>query len=192
MLLLGCPGRQHHPLCSGGIKRAKWGSPACSKTSGSSALSSQGPGAAAGQLCAPVSPKLWEQCPALYPGEQQVLSPGQGRESSGWDLRQGFVVIDEVGHPEEFLDCFHHFGRFCSEQLAVQDKNLRGRRQGCEVSTSRWLPALLSWGITTPLLSVLPPQSQICHESAQPPLLNAKGEHVQVFTYLGCWKIKRK
>lgn len=56
-----------------------------------------------------------------------------GRRSSGKDSRQGLVVIDEVGHTEEFLDCLHHSGRLRSEQFAVQDQDLQGARQGGEV-----------------------------------------------------------
>lgn len=65
-----------------------------------------------------------------------------GRRSSGKDSRQGLVIIDEVGHSEEFLHCLHHFGGFCSEQLAIQDQDLQGARQGGEVSLAA-SPALL-------------------------------------------------
>lgn len=52
------------------------------------------------------------------------------------------MIIDEVGHAEEFLDRLHHFGRFCSEQLAIQHQDLQGARQGGEVSVTP-SPALL-------------------------------------------------
>lgn len=43
--------------------------------------------------------------------------------------RQGFVVVNGVGHPKEFLHCVHHFGRFCSQQFAIQDQNLEERKR---------------------------------------------------------------
>lgn len=43
-------------------------------------------------------------------------------------LRQGFVVVNGAGHPEEFLHRVHHFGRFCSQQFAIQDKDLETRK----------------------------------------------------------------
>lgn len=60
---------------------------------------------------------------------------------AGKDSRQGLVIIDEVGHAEEFLDRVHHFGGFCSEQLAIQHQDLQGARHRGEVSLA---PALLS------------------------------------------------
>lgn len=71
--------------------------------------------------------------------EQRQLG---GRRSSGKDSRQGLVVIDEVGHAKEFLDRLHHFGRFRSEQLAIQDQDLQGARQGNKVLLAP-SPALL-------------------------------------------------
>lgn len=64
------------------------------------------------------------------------------RKKLGKDSRQGLVIIDEVGHAEEFLHCLHHFGGFCSEQLAIQHQDLQGARQSGEVSLAP-SPALL-------------------------------------------------
>lgn len=43
-------------------------------------------------------------------------------------LRQGFMVVNRAGHPEEFLHCVHHFGRFCSQQFAIQDQDLETKK----------------------------------------------------------------
>lgn len=44
-------------------------------------------------------------------------------------LRQGFMVVDSAGHPKEFLHCVHDFGRFCSQQFAIQDQDLETERE---------------------------------------------------------------
>lgn len=80
-----------------------------------------------------------------------------GGRSWGKDSRQGLVIIDEVGHAEEFLDRLHHFGGFCSEQLAIQHQDLQGARQSGEVSLAP-SPALLRQEdtFTTPLIILEP------------------------------------
>ena len=93
-----------------------------------------------------------------------------GRRSSGKDSRQSLVIIDEVGHTEEFLDRLHHFGGFRSEQLAVQDQDLQGARPGSEVPLA---PSSALLGAAMPSLHLSPSWSQTCHQPAQGPLLNA-------------------
>lgn len=97
------------------------------------------------------NPLHWEQ--------QQV----GGRRSSGKDSRQGLVIIDEVGHAEKFLDRLHHFGRFRSEQLAIQDQDLQGARQGGEVPLAP-SPALLGCNnsFTTPFAILEPNLPPAC------------------------------
>lgn len=64
--------------------------------------------------------------------------------------RQGFVVVDGVGHPKELLHCVHHFGRFRSQQFAIQDQNLEKKKrekddQNCVHSSGKQAPSLLAW-----------------------------------------------
>lgn len=54
-------------------------------------------------------------------------------------LRQGFVVVNGAGHPEEFLHRVHHFGRFCSQQFAIQDQDLR-QGKGKRLSGLAFIP----------------------------------------------------
>lgn len=89
------------------------------------------------------------------------------------DSRQGLVIIDEVGHAKEFLDCLHHFGRFCSEQLAVQNQDLQGARQGDAVS-----PA--------------PSPTRRGHRPAAHTGSPCECQSALVFTCRGCWKMKCK
>lgn len=59
-------------------------------------------------------------------------------------LRQGFVVVNGAGHPEEFLHRVHHFGRFCSQQFAIQDQDLETRKGGKAIWTCFHLSSKLS------------------------------------------------
>lgn len=62
-----------------------------------------------------------------------LLGPGACSENHPFEKprhsRQGFVVVNSVGHPKELLHCVHHFGRFCSQQFAIQDQNLEKREK---------------------------------------------------------------
>lgn len=95
------------------------------------------------------------------------------------------MIIDEVGHTEEFLDCLHHFGGFRSEQLAIQHQDLQGAREGGEVSLAP-SPALLRQEdtFTTPL---------VISELNLPPACTrapAKYQCALVLPYTGCRKMK--
>lgn len=89
----------------------------------------------------PWSHQRQQRVPGGNPLHQQQRQVG-GRRSLGKDSRQRLVIIDEVGHAEEFLDRLHHFGGFRSEQLAIQDQDLQGARPGGEVPLAP-SPALL-------------------------------------------------
>lgn len=73
------------------------------------------------------------------------------------------MIIDEVGHAEEFLDRLHHFGGFSSEQLAIQHQDLQGARQSGEVSLAP-SPTLLRQQntFTTPLVISEPNLPSAC------------------------------
>lgn len=86
-------------------------------------------------------PRLWLFGPGACSGNPPVERPIR-------HSRQGFVVVDGVGHPKEFLHCVHHFGRFCSQQFAIQDQNLGKKRRemgGLNVFSLQWqaVPRLL-------------------------------------------------
>lgn len=95
------------------------------------------------------------------------------------------MIIDEVGHAEEFLDRLHHFGGFGSEQLSIQHQDLQGARQIGEVSLAP-SPAPLRQEntFTTPLVISEPNLSPACTRTP------AKYQCALVLPYTGCWKMK--
>lgn len=74
-------------------------------------------------LCfSPNHSSLWLLGPGACSGHPPVERPRQ-------HSRQGFVVVNGVRHPKELLHCVHHFGRFRSQQFAIQDQNLEKKKK---------------------------------------------------------------